>query len=69
MAEVARVPANTAVDLLDHSAISSSQVEVAAGNTPVPKVDVGTQSVHTDLPANVAKEIVDESPSMIYNKS
>ena len=63
MAEVARVLAYNTVDLVDPSAISSCQVEVAPDDTLVPEIDVGTQSVHTNLSNNVAEKIFDESPS------
>ena len=63
VAEVVRVPTDTSVDLMDLVVISPSQVEIAADDTPVPEVDVGTQLVHTSLPVIVTVEIGDGSPS------
>ena len=63
VAKVPRVPADATVDLMDPSAISSPQVEVAVEETPVPEIDAGTPSIHTNLPAAVFEEIVGESPS------
>ena len=40
-----------------------SQVKVAADDSLVPEVDVGTPLVHTSLLVIATEEIVDESPS------
>ena len=69
IAKVARVPADTTMDLVDPSAISSPRVEVATDDTPAPEVDVGTPFVHTNPQSMLLRRLLMKAIPMTYNSN